>query len=186
MGNPVLRQRAEPVPNPLAPEVRELVADMIETMEEASGIGLAAPQIGVSSRVMVFYAPGEEPAPEGREEWEERPDADEIHANPVTILINPEVEALSDDRDLGWEGCLSVPGLLGLVPRFTRIRYSGISPEGRLVERVASGFHARVFQHEFDHLDGILYPQRMADPSMLIFESQAHHYAAARPEEEPV
>lgn len=191
MGNPVLRQRAEPVVDPSAPEIKALLDDMAATMEAADGVGLAAPQISVSRRVIMFYAPAEDGSqggadvvPNAEDEWDERPESEAIKARSVTVLINPEIEPLTEERELGWEGCLSVPGLIGLVPRFTRIRYSGISPEGRLIERLATGFHARVVQHEFDHLEGVLYPRRLTDLSMLIFESEAGRYSPAEPGEE--
>lgn len=201
MGNPVLRGRAEAVADASAPEVIELVQDLIDTMEAADGAGLAAPQIGVPLRVVIFHAPSENPPPsesedssesesgdptENDDEWQERPEAEAMRERPPTVLINPEIEFLSDESELGWEGCLSVPGLIGLVPRFTRIRYSGISLAGRLIQREATGFHARVIQHECDHLDGCLYPQRMTDLSMLIFESEIGHYQAEKDRDPPV
>jgi peptide deformylase len=149
---------------------------MIETMMDANGAGLAAPQVHVPLRVVIFQAP-----PERNEEpdnGEERFD----HTAPLTVLINPEIEVLSEEIEGGWEGCLSVPGLRGFVNRPAHIRYSGSDHEGRRIERTASGFHARVVQHEVDHLDGILYPQRMADLKQLIFESESRHWAREAPE----
>jgi len=157
MGHPVLRRPADPVPDPTAPQIRSLVADMIETMADANGAGLAAPQVHVPLRVVVFHVP------------EERARRENEEPAPLTTLINPEIVALTDDKIEGWEACLSVPGLAGKVPRYSRIRYSGLTPEGGLIEREVQGFHARVVQHECDHLDGILYPQRMADLSTLVF-----------------
>jgi peptide deformylase len=157
MGHPVLRRRADPIPDPTAPEVRSLIADMIETMEDAHGAGLAAPQVHVPFRIVVFHVP------------EERARRENEEPAPLTVLINPEIVPLADDKIEGWEACLSVPGLAGKVPRYTRIRYSGLTPEGGRIEREVQGFHARVVQHECDHLDGILYPQRMPDLSTLIF-----------------
>jgi peptide deformylase len=157
MGHPVLRRPADPVPDPRAPEIRSLVADMIETMADANGAGLAAPQVHVPLRVVVFHVP------------EERARRENEEPAPLTVLINPEIVPLADDKIEGWEACLSVPGLAGKVPRYSRIRYSGLTPEGGLIEREVQGFHARVVQHECDHLDGILYPQRMADLSTLVF-----------------
>jgi peptide deformylase len=157
MGHPVLRRPADPVPDPTAPQIRSLVADMIETMTDANGAGLAAPQVHVPLRVVVFHVP------------EERARRENEEPAPLTALINPEIVALTDDKIEGWEACLSVPGLAGKVPRYSRIRYSGLTPEGGLIEREVQGFHARVVQHECDHLDGILYPQRMADLSTLVF-----------------
>jgi peptide deformylase len=158
MGHPVLRTKAAQVPDPTAPEIRRLAADMLETMEDAVGAGLAAPQVHVPLRLVMFHVPAhrttatEEPPPQG-----------------LTVLVNPVIEPLTDETELGWEGCLSVPGMIGAVPRFTRIRYRGAGLDGALIEREASGFHARVVQHECDHLDGILYPQRMTDLSLFGF-----------------
>ncbi len=164
MGHPVLLRTADPVPDPTAPEMRGLVADMIETMFDAGGVGLAAPQVHRSLRLMVFHVP----AHLGGE-------AGEV---PVTVLANPELEPVEPDRELGWEGCLSVPGLRGAVPRWRTIRYSGTTPAGERIERIATGFHARVVQHEMDHLDGVLYPMRMNDLSLLTFtEEWARHLA---------
>jgi peptide deformylase len=171
MGHPVLARRAEPVADPSAPEIRRLVADMVETMIDANGAGLAAPQVHVPLRLVVFQAP------EGRSDpglsEEERFD----HTAPLTVLINPEVEIVGHELEGGWEGCLSVPGLRGFVERPYHIRYRGFDHEGNRVERTAKGFHARVVQHECDHLDGILYPSRMNDLTKLIFESEARHWA---------
>jgi peptide deformylase len=170
MGHPVLAQKAAPIPEPGAPEIRRLVADMVETMIDANGAGLAAPQVHVPLRVVVFQAP------EGRSDpglsEAERYD----HTAPLTVLINPQIEILSDEREAGWEGCLSVPGLRGVVERASHIRYRGFGLDGEVIERVARGFHARVVQHECDHLDGILYPSRMGDLTKLIFESETQHW----------
>ena len=144
MGNPVLRRRADPVADPAAPAIRTLVEDMLETMEDASGAGLAAPQVHVPLRVVIFHVPEARAARSGEQPV------------PLTVLINPEIEPLAEDRAEGWEACLSVPGLVGAVPRFTHIRYRGVGPDGARIEREARGFHARVVQHECDHLDGIL------------------------------
>lgn len=159
MGHPVLRRRAREVADPTAPDVRALVADMIETMEDAGGVGLAAPQIHVDRRVVIFFVPAER---------------DEGAAQPLTVLINPVIEPLDAEEAMGWEACLSVPGFMGLVPRHARIRYGGFDLEGREIRREASGFHARVVQHECDHLDGILYPQRMRDLSLLGYAEEMH------------
>ncbi|GGF67242.1 peptide deformylase [Terasakiella brassicae] len=152
MGHPVLRARAAEVKDIQAPEIARLVADMIETMQDANGAGLAAPQVHVPLRVMIFHVP------RGR-------DAHIEDGLPLTVLINPEIEALGDDMNEAFEGCLSLPGMTGKVNRFTQIKYRGFGLDGTLIEREASGFHARVVQHEYDHLDGILYPQRMDDLS---------------------
>lgn len=148
MGHPVLRQVAEPVQVFGTAELDALVADMLDTMEERKGAGLAATQIGVLQRVVIF----------GMERNPRYPDAEPV---PMTILINPVIEPLGEETVAGWEGCLSVPGLRGKVRRFTRIRYTGYDPLGNPIDRTVSDFHARVVQHECDHLDGILYPQRM-------------------------
>lgn len=165
MGHPVLRSAAAAVADPTAPELRRLVADMAETLADIGGAGLAAPQVHVPLRVVLFQVP------EGRTTG-----VPEDVPEPLTALVNPVIEPLGEARELGWEGCLSVPGLRGAVPRWTRIRYSGVTPEGERVERVASGFHARVLQHECDHLDGILYPQRMTDLSLLVFVEEGARY----------
>jgi len=171
MGHPILRSIAEPVSDPTAPEIRRLVADLFETMVDADGAGLAAPQVHVPLRVVVFQAPADRSDGLTDEEHHD-------HTAPLTVLINPEIEILGPERESGWEGCLSVPGLRGLVERPSHIRYRGIDHEGHAIDRVAKGFHARVVQHECDHLDGFLYPQRMSDLSKLIFESEARHWAS--------
>jgi peptide deformylase len=170
MGHPALGRVAKPVTDPHDPELHRLVADMIETMIDANGAGLAAPQVHESLRVVVFQAPAERMEPDV--------DEDEAfdHSAPLTVLLNPLIEILSPQLDGGWEGCLSVPGLRGYVERPGHIRYSGLDLKGAKVTRVARGFHARVVQHEYDHLDGILYPQRMTDLSKLIFETEARHW----------
>ncbi|MEO1192371.1 MAG: peptide deformylase [Pseudomonadota bacterium] len=164
MGHPILKQPAEAVADPTALEIKRLVRDMLETMEDAGGTGLAAPQVHVGLRVVVFFVSGAVPVP-------------------MTVLINPEIEPLSDARALGWEACLSVPDLAGLVPRYTKIRYRGQDLEGRWIEREAEDYHARVVQHEVDHLDGRLYPQRMEDMSQLIFASEMRHQQHDQKEE---
>src|ERR1700761_9617588 len=173
MGHPVLNMPAAPVPDPAAPEIRRLVNDMIETMIDANGAGLAAPQVHVPLRVVVFQAP-EGRADPGLSE-EERFD----HTAPLTVLINPEIAILDPAPEGGWEGCLSVPGLRGWVARPAHIRYRGFGLDGKVIERTARGFHARVVQHECDHLDGRLYTSRMADLSRLIFESEIRHFQPA-------
>lgn len=172
MGHPVLARKAGPVPDPRAADIRALVADMIETMIDAGGAGLAAPQVHVPLRVVVFQAPAErsDPGLSAEERFE--------HATPLTVLIDPEIEIVGSETEGGWEGCLSVPGLRGHVTRAAHIRYRGFGLDGRETARTAKGFHARVVQHELDHLDGILYPQRMTDMTKLIFESEAKHWLA--------
>lgn len=160
MGNQVLRQRARAVEDPSAPEILRLVEDMLQTLDDIDGAGLAAPQIHESLRVVIFHVPADRAAEE-----EDGPDG----PVPLTALVNPVVEPLTAERRLGWESCLSAPGLIGAVPRFTRIRYSGLALDGGRIERIAEGFHARVVQHECDHLDGVLFPMRMTDPALLGF-----------------
>jgi peptide deformylase len=150
MGDPRLLQVSAPVTAFNTPELDELLADMFETMHDADGAGLAAPQIGVLLRVVIF----------GFESNERYPDAPAI---PPTVLINPVIEPLTDVLEDGWEGCLSVPGLRGVVPRVLRLRYSGYDAKGVAFTREVEGFHARVVQHECDHLDGVLYPMRVRD-----------------------
>ncbi len=171
MGHPILLQHAEPVTDPGAPEMRRLVADMIETMEDATGAGLAAPQVHVPLRVFVFRVSPERAGG----------DPDDV---PVgnTVLINPEIELLTTKRVLRWEGCLSIPGLRAAVPRAPRIRYRGVDCDGRLIAREVGGFHAGVVQHEYDHLDGILYPMRMTDFSLFGFTEELAKAAMAKEE----
>ena len=152
MGDPVLFQKAKPVEAFDTPELHALIQDMQDTMESMNGAGIAAPQIGVSLRVVIFGV-GHNPR---------YPDAEQV---PYTVLINPVLKAIGDDIEDGWEGCLSVPGMRGVVPRFTRLHYTGFDQYGQPIDRLVSGFHARVVQHECDHLDGILYPMRIQDLS---------------------
>jgi peptide deformylase len=173
MGHPVLATPARPVSDPQNPEILRLINDMVATMMDANGAGLAAPQVHVPLRVVVFQAPGERSDPGLAED--ERFD----HTAPLTVLINPEIEILSPELEGGWEGCLSVPGLRGWIERPAHIRYRGLGVEGEKIERVARGFHARVVQHECDHLDGRLYTSRMSDLSRLIFESEIRHFQVA-------
>jgi peptide deformylase len=178
MGHPVLLHPAEPVPDPTARDVRRLVQDMVETMDDAGGVGLAAPQVHIGRRVIIFKAPPSRAEGEGGED-------DATGSVTLTALINPEYEALTDEQVLGWEGCLSIPGLTGAVPRYTRIRYRGFDTAGRAIEREASGFHARVVQHETDHLDGVLYTMRMTDLSLLAFNEEMRHMMRAEDDDEP-
>lgn len=151
MGDPRLLRVSRPIVRFDMPELHALVADLFDTMHHANGAGLAAPQIGVDQRVVIFGFPTTS---------QRYPDAEPV---PETVLLNPVIEVDDANEHHDWEGCLSVPGLRGLVPRPERIRYRGFDPYGRPIERVATGFHARVVQHECDHLDGILYPMRMRD-----------------------
>jgi peptide deformylase len=157
MGDPLLFKVAEPVQEFDSPELHALVGDMFDTMAALNGAGLAAPQIGISRRVVIF----------GVEANPRYPDVEPV---PTTVLINPVIEMLTQDTEEGWEGCLSVPGMRGLVSRYTRLRYSGFDQHGKPLTREAHGFHARVVQHECDHLDGILYPMRLKDMRLFGYE----------------
>lgn len=150
MGDARLLRRAREVTALATPELFALVADMFDTMRHLGGVGLAAPQIGEDLRVVIFGFGASARYPEAP-------------AVPETVLVNPVIEPLGDETEDGWEGCLSVPGLRGLVPRYTALRYTGFDPLGNRIEREVAGFHARVVQHECDHLDGILYPMRIRD-----------------------
>lgn len=158
MGDPRLLHVAEPITNYQGDALRLLLADMRDTMLALNGAGLAAPQIGVRLRLVIF---GSSPPSAGQPNTNSRyPDADNV---PETVLINPVITPLGDSMEEDWEGCLSLPGLRGLVPRYSHIRYQGCDEYGDLIDRTVSGFHARVVQHECDHLDGILYPMRIRD-----------------------
>jgi len=160
MGDPRLLQVSAPVGRFDTPELRALLTDMEDTMRAASGAGLAAPQIGVPVRVVIFGSDAPNPR---------YPDAEHV---PYTVLINPELQSIGTDLREDWEGCLSVPGMRGLVPRHHRLRYAGRDARGARFEREVTGFHARVVQHEVDHLDGILYPQRIRDLRMFGFNEE--------------
>ena len=169
MGNPVLLRQCDPVPDPGAPEIRRLVADMMETMEDAPGVGLAGPQVYVPLRLFVFRVPAE------------RATADPTStAVANTVLINPEIEPIGEEVGFNWEGCLSIPDMRAVVPRAMRIRYRGVDCDGQVIEREVSGFHAGVVQHEYDHLDGILYPMRMTDFSLFGFTEEMTRADMAR------
>jgi peptide deformylase len=156
MGEPLLRQVAAPVTR-FDAELAALLTDMDDTMRSLSGAGLAAPQIGVGLRVVIF-------------ELKDNPRYPDLTPVPYTVLVNPELTPLDTEQDEGWEGCLSVPGMRGLVPRYRRLRYRGFDASGAPIDRTVEGFHARVVQHEVDHLDGILYPQRVRDLRNFGFE----------------
>jgi peptide deformylase len=156
MGDPRLLAVAEPVAEFGSPELKNLLTDMQDTMRDLNGAGLAAPQIGVGQRVVIFG-------------FESNPRYPEEDAIPFTVLINPRLTALSEAVDEGWEGCLSVPGMRGLVPRYRELRYTGFDADGNPIDRTVSDFHARVVQHEVDHLDGILYPRRIRDLTQFGF-----------------
>ena len=163
MGNPILRQVADPIEDPTSDTVRTLVSDMRDSLAAVGGVGLAAPQIGVPLALVIFEVPAARA---------KAADGEEAEGVPSTVLINPVIEPLTDETALDWEGCLSVPGLRGVVPRYTRIRYSGLDLDGNKISAEAKGFHARVVQHECDHLHGILYPQRMTDMRYLVYEEE--------------
>jgi peptide deformylase len=156
MGDPRLLRVAEPVENIDDPELKAIISDLYETMRAANGVGIAAPQIGIDLRLMIF----------GFDTNPRYPDEAPV---PVTTLINPWLEVLTDETEDGWEGCLSVPGMRGMVPRAISIRYGGTLEDGSVFAREAHHFHARVFQHEFDHLNGVLYPQRIQDMTQFGF-----------------
>ena len=157
MGDPGLLRVSEPVRAFDSPELRELLSDMRDTMAAHDGVGLAAPQIGIPWRVVIFGTGAPNPR---------YPDAEAV---PETVLINPELKPIGEIRKEDWEGCLSVPGLRGIVPRYAELHYRGVDELGRPIDRRVSGFHARVVQHEVDHLDGILYPMRVTDFSRFGF-----------------
>ena len=169
MGDPRLLRAADPVTEFDTPQLHELIADMFETMRAANGAGLAAPQIGVNLQLVIF----------GFSKNERYPDAPPV---PETVLLNPVLTPLSDELDDGWEGCLSVPGLRGVVPRYTRLDYSGFDPYGNPFSRQAEGFHARVVQHECDHLIGVLYPMRIRDFTKFGFTEIISSVQSGRPE----
>ncbi len=152
MGHPVLQEVAAKVSDPTSADTASVVRDMLETLEDSGGLGLAAPQVHISKRIVVFFVPA------GR-----TGDGSTDSSEPLTVMINPEIEPLGSEKELDWEACLSVPDLMGSVPRFTKIKYRWTNLDGTQGERVASGFHSRAVQHECDHLDGILYPMRMDD-----------------------
>lgn len=156
MGEPLLLQKAEPIQQFDTPELHALIKDMEDTMAHLNGAGIAAPQIGVSLRIVIFGV-GHNPR---------YPDAEQV---PYTVLINPTLTPIGEELEDGWEGCLSVPGMRGVVPRYQRLHYTGYDQYGKPIDRLVSGFHARVVQHECDHLDGILYPMRIRDLAQFGF-----------------
>jgi peptide deformylase len=168
MGHPLLLQVAAPVERFGTAELRQLLADMDDTMRALDGAGIAAPQIGESLRAVIF-------------EVTHNPRYPQAEPVPYTVLINPVLDLLGDERDEAWEGCLSVPGLRGVVARHANLRYRGFDLDGRPIDRTVTGFHARVVQHEVDHLDGILYPMRVADMRSFGFEDELFPDRSARP-----
>ena len=166
MGNARLLQRSEPVSGFGSVELRALLEDMRDTMQSLNGVGLAAPQVGVSLRVVIFGVPPQDDQDRQNSRY---PDAEAV---PETVLINPIITPLDDETEQAWEGCLSIPGLRGLVPRFRNIRYQGYDENGAPIDRMVSGFNARVVQHECDHLDGILFPARIRDITQFGFKEE--------------
>lgn len=170
MGEPVLRRPTTAVSDVSDPEVQRLIADMKETLADAQGVGLAAPQVYVDRAVLMFFVPSSRAA------------GDDTEAGvPLTVLINPEIEPIGNEQVGGWEGCLSIPGLQGYVPRWQRIRYRGLDEAGAPIERDATGFHARVVQHEYDHLRGVLYPERMTDMTRFGFTEELMRHPMGEP-----
>lgn len=159
MGNPLLLQRAKEITEFNTPELYGLIQDMLDTMQAENGAGLAAPQIGVSSRLVIFGI-------------DMNPRYPEAPVVPETVLINPTITPQENTMEEAWEGCLSLPGLRGLVPRYRHIKYAGFDAQGKPLEVEASDFHARVVQHECDHLDGVLYPQRMKDLKQFAYTEE--------------
>ena len=166
MGHPILRQIARRVENIADADIQRLIADMHETLADSGGVGLAAPQVHASVRLFLYSVP------QARSEGEDDP------ALPVQVIINPEITPVDDEQVPRMEGCLSLPGLRGEVPRYRRVRYKGLDQHGHVVEGVATGFRAHVMQHEMDHLDGILYPMRMTDLTRLGFDTEMIRYGA--------
>jgi peptide deformylase len=160
MGHPLLQEPSAEVTKFSTKDLDSLIQDLFDTMQAEDGAGIAAPQIGILKRVVIFGVEDENPRYPGR------------GFVPTTILINPVITPLDDEMEDGWEGCLSVPGMRGLVPRYRRVHYRGFDEKGKLIERDAEGFHARVVQHECDHLDGILYPQRIQDMTQFGFREE--------------
>jgi peptide deformylase len=179
MGHPVLKRRADEVEDPTSPEITHLIRDMEDTLADVGGVGLAAPQVHVPLRVVIFHVP--------KARMEAEDGEGPAIGVPLTYLINPIIEPIgetgAEDMEEGIEACLSVPGLAGVVPRFRQIRYTGVTPTGEPIDRVAQGFHARVVQHECDHLDGVLYPMRMTDLSKLSFVEELKRFAGEEAED---
>ncbi|KEZ77313.1 peptide deformylase [Salinisphaera hydrothermalis] len=172
MGHPVLRQPTTPIADPTDGEIQRLIADMKETLADAEGVGLAAPQVYATWSVMMFFVPPSRAAEDANDD-----------GVPLTVLVNPEIEPIGDERVGGWEGCLSIPGLQGYVPRWRRIRYRGLDERGAPIEREAADFHARVVQHEYDHLQGVLYPERMTDMTQFGFVEELMRHPAGAPDD---
>jgi len=175
MGHPVLKRRADPVPDPTTPEIANLINDMMDTLADVGGVGLAAPQVHVPLRVVIFHVP--------KARMEAEDGEGPAIGVPLTVLINPIITPQTEAMEEGIEACLSVPGLAGAVPRFQEIRYTGVTPTGEPIDRIAKGFHARVVQHECDHLDGVLYPMRMTDLSKLSFVEELKRFSGEEAED---
>jgi peptide deformylase len=175
MGHPVLKRRADPVEDPTSPEIASLIKDMEDTLADVGGVGLAAPQVHVPLRVVIFHVP--------KARMEAEDGEGPAIGVPLTHLINPVIEPQTEELEEGIEACLSVPGLAGSVPRYRQIRYRGVTPSGEAIDRIARGFHARVVQHECDHLDGVLYPMRMTDLSKLSFVEELKRFAGEEAED---
>jgi peptide deformylase len=168
MGHPVLLEKALPVADPQAAEIQLLLADMVETLQDAGGVGLAAPQVYRPLRMFIWHLPATR--------------AEDGVAVPLSVVVNPEITPLSETRELGWEGCLSIPGLRAAVPRYRDIRLTGLDARGTPFTTALSGFAARIVQHETDHLDGILYPMRMSDFRYFGFNEETERYNQPLPE----
>ncbi len=181
MGHPILQSPAVPVDDPGSPEIAGLVADMLETLADADGVGLAASQVHVPLRLMIFHVPGADRAEQRYLDAGLDDDSEEI---PLTVLINPAIEPIGGETAEAVEGCLSLPGMSGVVERHVRIRYWGVGLDGQAMEREAEGFHARVVQHECDHLDGILYPMRVKDLSKFGYTEELMRAMPARDRED--
>ena len=162
LGHPVLHKKANIVKNLSDPRIKKLIEDMTETMLDANGIGLAAPQVHISKQVIIFRVPKE--------------DDNEKKSIEITALINPKISNISKEVCNDWEGCLSIPGMSGLVKRYSKIKYEGFDMNGKLIKKKAEGLHARVVQHEFDHLMGLLYLNRLADPRAFGFTEEIENY----------
>ena len=161
LGHPVLLKKTKPVNDILSKEVRKIVFDMTETMLDAKGIGLAAPQVHINKQIIIFRT------------FEENKEKKDVN---ITVLINPKIIKISDKTDNAWEGCLSIPGMLGLVKRFSEIQYEGYDIQGNLIQKKVNGLNARVVQHEFDHLLGILYVSRLANPKAFGFVDEIEEF----------
>ena len=169
IGHPYLRKKSVEIEDPTAPEIRELVANMVDTLADAGGVGLAAPQVHEMLRLVIFFVPL---ASEAADRYHDAGLEDDDEEIALTVLVNPVIEAIGNETEAAYEGCLSIPHMTGEVRRPRHIRYRGLDLDGNVIEREAEGFHARVVQHECDHLDGVLYPQRMDDMSTFGYSDE--------------